>query len=246
MKNKCSVVDGLEIVGGVGADYMRLCGWHYRESGLGPYCSIYVIRDNGSKLRIGGGVVGVIVYKMPTPNVELRNVAVGGLFSGYGDRRLKLQMVNRNVRCISRVIIEPRYRGLGLGSWLVRETLALAGVAVVESLAVMGAVNPFFERAGMVKHVGKVGRGVCQMRETLEMVGVDERMMVDPAAVYEKVRGLPVAEKNFFDGQVKRFLQGYGKRRNMAEGVERMRFVLSRIGERPVYFCWINDKVEIR
>ena len=68
-------------------------------------------------------VVGVIVYIMPAPSLELRNVATGGVFGGLGDRGMQLQMVNENIRCVGRVIIEPRYRGLGLSSWLVKETM---------------------------------------------------------------------------------------------------------------------------
>jgi ABC-type ATPase with predicted acetyltransferase domain len=51
----------------------------------------------------------------------------------------------------SRVIIHPKFRGIGLGEFLVKQTLALANAKVVEVLAVMARYNPFFERAGMIK-----------------------------------------------------------------------------------------------
>ena len=65
-----------------------------------------------------------------------------------------LKLLNGEMRCISRVVIEPRFRGIGLGRYLVAETLARAGVELVEAMAAMGQVNPFFERAGMRRYEG--------------------------------------------------------------------------------------------
>jgi predicted GNAT family N-acyltransferase len=64
-------------------------------------------------------------------------------------KKTRLSLINKNVVCITRVIIDPRFRGLGLASRLVRETMGQMGRPIVESAAVMGHVNPFFEKAGM-------------------------------------------------------------------------------------------------
>ena len=45
--------------------------------------------------------------------------------------------------------MHPKYRTIGLGQRLVRETLPLAGTPCVETIAVMTKYNPFFEKAGM-------------------------------------------------------------------------------------------------
>ena len=50
-----------------------------------------------------------------------------------------------------RVVVHPEYRTIGLGSKLVRETLAFAGTPYVEMVAVMAKYNPFAEKAGMQK-----------------------------------------------------------------------------------------------
>ena len=52
---------------------------------------------------------------------------------------------------ISRVVIHPKFRGVGLGAYLVKETLPKVGVKVIEALAVMAKYNPFFEKAGMIR-----------------------------------------------------------------------------------------------
>jgi len=120
----CSVCKELEVVRGGVEDYERLAGYHYRERKAGPFAGIFALRAKGHLARRSGvKTVGVIVYKMPSMSCELRNAATGGVFAGF-DRVTGLSLVNKNVRCISRVIVEPRFRGIGLASRLVRETLA--------------------------------------------------------------------------------------------------------------------------
>ena len=141
----CSIVKNLEIVGGCADDYHKLARFHYRDSSLGPYAAIFAIRP----------AIGVIVYKMPSPGCQLRNVALDNPFVGM-DRSTRLSLINKTIRCISRVIIEPRYRGLGLASRLVRETMGRMNTPFIEAMAVMGLINPFFEKAGMWPYYGKV------------------------------------------------------------------------------------------
>ena len=117
---------------------------------LGPYAAIFALKGKfrtATKLE----TVGVIVYSMPTAGAQMRNVATGGIFAGL-DKGTRLKLINKNIRTISRVIIEPRFRSLGLAVRLVRETMPLMNVPFVEALAVMGRANPFFEKAGLTRY----------------------------------------------------------------------------------------------
>ena len=64
-----------------------------------------------------------------------------------------MQDMNRQLSTINRVVIHPKYRTVGLGAKLIRETLPLAGTVYVELIAVMAKYNPFAEKAGMQKIV---------------------------------------------------------------------------------------------
>ena len=64
----------------------------------------------------------------------------------YGE---KLRWINAHVRTISRVIVHPQFRSLGIASQLVRRVLLDCPTRYVEAVAAMGAVHPFFARAGM-------------------------------------------------------------------------------------------------
>jgi predicted GNAT family acetyltransferase len=76
----------------------------------------------------------------------------------FGDRYIftpgdlhKAHLINDEIARISRVVIHPKFRGIGLGEFLVKETLPKVEAKVVEVLAVMARYNPFFERAGMLR-----------------------------------------------------------------------------------------------
>jgi ABC-type ATPase with predicted acetyltransferase domain len=64
---------------------------------------------------------------------------------------MSMKELNEKLSIISRVVVHPKYRTIGLGSKLVRETLHLAGTPYVEMPAVMAKYNPFAEKGGMKK-----------------------------------------------------------------------------------------------
>ncbi len=236
----CSVCNKLLIVPGGIKDYKALAHYHYRDSHLGPFTTIFALKDHF------GRVAGVIVYTMPAPALELRNIATNGLFTGF-DRATQLALVNKNIRCIGRVIIEPRFRGLGLASRLVRDTMPMLDVFVIESLAVMGHVNPFFEKAGMKAYTSTLPARCGQLIEALSLVGIEDQELIDPKAMHLKMEQLRWPKSDFIELQIKCFLQSYGRRRNMPVGLERTRYILSKLTERPVYYIWFNPmKEELR
>jgi GNAT superfamily N-acetyltransferase len=231
--SQCSVCKKLKIIPGDIKDYRDLAQYHYRDTRLGPFCAVFALKGDSDR------TVGVIVYTMPTPALELRNIATGGQFTGF-DWSTQLALVNKNIRCIGRVIIEPRYRGLGLASKLVRDTMPQMQVPIIEALAVMGLVNPFFEKAGMKAYVAKLPARCVQLIEAFNLVGIENSELLNPAVVHQKLQNLHWPKADFIERQIQQFLQSYGARRNMQSSLERVRFVLSHLTERPVYYIWFN------
>ncbi|MCK4753174.1 MAG: hypothetical protein KAS75_06985 [Planctomycetes bacterium] len=238
----CSIIRELRIVRGCLDDYRKLARYHYRDSQLGPFAAIFSIKAiGGLARRLGGRAVGVIVYVMPSTGAELRNVATGNFFAGF-DRATRLELINKNIRCISRVIIEPRFRSLGLASRLVRETMGELEVPLIEAMAVMGLVNPFFETAGMTGYTAGMSVQCVQMFEAFSVVGIDRGELFYPQKVQRKIDELNHGEFGFIEGQIKRFLGSYGKRRSMPIGIERMEFISGKLTGRPSYYIWFNPE----
>jgi len=242
----CSVCRELEVVPGGMDDYNKLARYHYRDSHLGPYAAIFALRPTGLlKARLGRDIAGVIVYTTATAALELRNVATCGFFAG-ADRSTALSLVNKNIRRIARVVIEPRFRGLGLATRLVRETMPQLNVPVIEAMAVMGIVNPFFEKAGMQPYTAKTPARCVRLIEALSTVGIEDKDLIDAREVQQKIEGLNKARLQFIEREIGLFLQSYGRRRYMPPGPDRTRYILSRLTERPVYYLWFNPKMELR
>ena len=238
----CSLTRHITIVAGSRGDYEELAGFHYRNNRLGPYVAIFKLLFNNAGVKINAGV---IVYTMPSVGLELRNIATGNLFATL-DRSMRLALINRNFRCIARVIIEPRFRALGLASYLVRRTLGQLGVPFIEALAVMGSVNPFFEKAGMKAYNAPIPARCAELIEAFSLVGIEEKYLIDPEMVQHKIEALRLVEAGFIERRIKKFLQSYGKQRNMPEGIERTRFILSKLTDPPVYYIWLNENAELK
>ena len=244
----CTVIRNLEIVPGTRADYESLSHYHYRESHPGPCVAIFALKGKfrtAMKLE----TVGVIIYSMPTAGAQMRNIAMGGIFAGL-DKGTRLALINKNIRTISRVIIEPRFRSLGLAVRLVRETMPIMDVPFVEAMAVMGRANPFLEKAGLTRYDAPISASCVRLIEAFSAVGVDEQDLIDPGVVQQKLEKLRTEDRgqraDFIDGEMARFLQSYGQRRLMQPGIERTRFVLNKLTDRPVYYIWRNQQAELR
>jgi len=233
---KCSVCKKLRIEPGCLDDYKQLAHYHYRDSRLGPFKAIFALKNGAERAE----TVGVIVYAMPVPGLELRNTATDNFFVGF-DRRTRLALINKNIRCISRVIIEPRYRGLGLASRLVRETMPKMNVHIIEAMAVMGLVNPFFEKAGMKALTAKMPARCVQLIEAFSMVGIEDPDLIDAKKVQRKLARLPRAQSEFIEREIKCFLQSYGPNSRLkTQNLKLIRYILSKLTDRPVYYIWFN------
>ncbi|MCJ7543345.1 MAG: AAA family ATPase [Phycisphaerae bacterium] len=134
-------------------DYHALASFHYLTGPPAAHKRVYVIRRPRGRRRdwsaaAAPGIAGVLVISPPLIGVGGREVATAGRYS-TGDARAAIARLNDEVECISRVIVDPTYRSLGLAVRLVRHALKTSPAAVVEALAVMGRVHPFFELSGM-------------------------------------------------------------------------------------------------
>jgi len=238
----CTLLRELQIVPGSLDDYERLAHYHYCNRQPGPIAAIFAVRPRSkSQLSFDAPTIAVIVYSMPVPEVGLRDTATGGFFAGF-DRSTKCALLNKHVRCIARLIVEPRFRGLGLASRLIRETMPRLDVPIIEAMAVMGLVNPFLERAGMIAYRSQVPVRSVRLIEALSSVGIEQEQLSDPSEVQRTIDQLSTSNGHFIELEIRRFLQSYNRCRDMPPGPERTRYVLSKLSTRPSYYIWLNPK----
>lgn len=117
---------------------------------------------------------------------------------------------------------------------------------IIEAMAVMGMVNPFFEKAGMKAFMAKMPVRCIRLVEAFSTIGVEKEKLIDAEKVQRKLERLGRRECEFIESEIRLFLQSYGKRRYEKAGIERMRFVLSNLTYKPVYYIWFNENLELR
>ncbi|MEM2057117.1 MAG: AAA family ATPase [Thermoproteota archaeon] len=166
----CSILKDVVISEGTIDDYKKLEAFHYKGNRPFGITNIF-------KAEIRGELAGVIVYVLSYFNLKPRNIALPHIREMMRHNGLKaaIKYVNDNFRRIARVVVAPKYRGIGLGVKLVKETMPLVNVPYIETLAVMAKYNPFFEHAGMKEIIYEREFDKQQQRvmEFLESMGLN-------------------------------------------------------------------------
>jgi GNAT superfamily N-acetyltransferase len=238
---RCSLLKSLYIEPGNVSDYQGLSHHHYRQSAPGPIAGIWAVRRRITSPYIQDEPAAVIVYTYPSPNLAVRNLATRKFFCRR-NRAEGLGLLNRHVRRISRVIVDPRWRGLGLASWLVRATMPVMDVAMIESMAVMGRFHPFLEKAAMRPYAPPQDPAAQTLTALLESLNMGRDLWHDPDAVQLRMDCLFEKEARRLDRAVRAFLGRFGKRRKMLWSIERTTFVLEHLTQQWTYFAWLNPK----
>jgi len=134
------------------------------------------------RLTRGDELCGVIVYSYPAPTAFGRKLVLP---------KMPWKELNEKLSVISRVVVHPKYRTIGLGEKLVRETLPLAGTPYVEMLAVMAKYNPFAEKAGMRKITEQPPpKEAIKIAETLRKLGFNIHLLGSQKYVLNKLKTL--------------------------------------------------------
>jgi GNAT superfamily N-acetyltransferase len=133
---------------GAARDYHALAAFHYAAGPPATWAGVWVVRYSASKRSAHPPrVVAVGVMSYPVPSCRPRE----RWFGLAGSRHQNLSFANLNLRTISRVVVHPQFRALGLSTLLVRCLCAHCDTRYVEAIAQMGHVHPLFTRAGMTR-----------------------------------------------------------------------------------------------
>ena len=136
-----SFVDELEITTGTAGDWPYFARWHYRSHNVGGVRFVTVLWHRERP-------VGICVFTTAALSLAGRNHYFGR--SGRWSR-LTIRSLNRQLVTLSRVVLHPTYRGAGVATVFVCRSCQACPFPWIETLAQMGRVNPFFEKAGFVR-----------------------------------------------------------------------------------------------
>lgn len=197
--HKCSLLKEMQVQEGSTKNWRELASFHYRSHRLGAVRKIFC-------LKRGEEVCGVIVYCYPPPSCFGRRMVAP---------KIDMNILNKKFSIISRVVIHPKYRTIGLGEKLVRDTLRLTGTECVEMSAVMAKYNPFAEKAGMQKvALQPPAKEAVRINETLRMLGFDVQLLGSGQYILAKLERLNQLEliklkEAFMRNRHQRFLKEF-------------------------------------
>ncbi|HUW99387.1 MAG TPA: hypothetical protein VMY35_00275 [Phycisphaerae bacterium] len=239
-RRRCTLLDGIGIERGTRADWEALAPLHYRSHAAGAVSDIFrmVHRATGEASET---LVGVIVYSRSPLSLSARNRATGGRYR-VGRGASAGRLINDELRIVSRVVIVPNWRGLGLASRLVAETLPLVGTPLVEALAAMGRVHPFFEQAGMTAYGSADPPAGERLRAALESAGLDRADRRSAEALETRLAALAPEAQRLANHEIERWARSYlaakNHRTQCPERRRMLELVARHLDSVPVYYLW--------
>jgi ABC-type ATPase involved in cell division/GNAT superfamily N-acetyltransferase len=180
----------LRFAPGTTADYEALAPLHYLPSRPATI-------DHVLTARSAGQLAAVLVVSRPTLNSPHRDLAWPRRYTAP-TKPAAAKRLNRELRTISRVIVDPRFQGLGVARRLVARYLASPLTPCTEALAAMGAVCPFFARAGMTAYRLPPSARAARLTDALAAAGLTPRDLAAPDLALrnaERAGRLPFLER---------------------------------------------------
>jgi len=129
-------------------DYLVLERFHYRSARPATVAGVWIVRYCPPRSPTAS-VVAAAVLSYPTLACAAREEALGLCELAP---RARISFLNRSVRTISRVVVHPAFRSLGLAQQLVGHILRRRPCRYIEAMALMARAHRFFDKAGMRRY----------------------------------------------------------------------------------------------
>lgn len=184
--SRCTVNERVVVERGTPADYHRLAHLHYAAGHPATYHSVWVARDTADDC-----IAGVCVYSYPDLHSSARNTATSNEYVIHGSRKTA-QRLNREVVRMSRLIIAPQYRGIGLAHRILAESIADLDRRYIETTTAIGPFTTLFERLGFHSVPQTSGPSEAALFEWAETTQLDPLATLDHSRLARHIDGLSV------------------------------------------------------
>lgn len=243
----------LTIAEGAKKDYLVLDDYHYLNTPLPPVKKIYTIRPRPAAEREycrgfqgpahgHASLIAVIVYSSPLRDLRSRTKATAGFFKQPSTLSERLKLINKNILYVSRLVVDPRYRRLGLADWLWRETLKLQTVPVVESLTTLPVRKDWLESLGFELYYSPTPSSIRKLKNAFKKAGLTGSCLSMAEVAQKRIDCLLKDDRVKLERSLHDFLSKYRHREHMENGVKRMVYVLSKIPYPNGYLIWFNPR----
>jgi ABC-type lipoprotein export system ATPase subunit len=202
IRSDCSIICDIQIVESDSLKQIEsLEKFHYRGD-VESYKRIILLYMNKN-------IIGFMTISYPLLQLKGRNKYLEGKFNISSTDNCTL--LNKEVECISRIVIHPKYRGIGLAHRFVKHYLtAMSHARYIETVAVMAKYNPFFEKAGMTLiEVDNSDEKYDTLLVKLSELGFSLNMIRSTNYVKQVYESFDTEKKNLFDDVCKELFKRY-------------------------------------
>lgn len=217
--------------------WRRFAGWHYLGCGRpGPLAA-------GWLARLGGRPAAIALFSFPHLLLGARRAALPPAFWPRAVLAGGAAELNARLRLLSRLVVDPRLRGCGVATALLRHALPRLGVPFVECLAQMGEYSGFLGAAGF-RREGTVQPPAAAraLRRVLDRHGLAAQDLRDPAARSLHAARVPGLGRALAALARSRVQTGHGGlRRGQGDAHALLDRALARLDCRPGYYLWRRD-----
>ncbi len=240
----------LELTEGTFADYNTLKEHHYRAGRPATATRILTLRSPARSVAErfrgdpqGKQTVAVLIESLPSLSCTMRNWALHDRYGNWLPPRQRAALLNSEVRVISRVVVHPCWRGVGLAVRLVKTAINTPTTRYTEALAAMGRVNPFFERAGMTAYHRPPHVSDVRLIDAMRSINLKPNNLASLDQITTTIDSLCQTKRDWFHKELYRWYRQNGGRNivHSKDPMTHLRTARQRLMLDPLYYLHDNS-----
>lgn len=240
-KHKIQFKD-FEIIPGTLKDVWSLSKYHYQPKITAPICYIRKIVGRGRNRSIFPDPIAIDVHKMPIERLRLRNIATNNYFLGDVSRSERAKLVCKNIRYACRIIVDPRFRQLGLAKWLIACDLDEQTVPIVETLTPIDYTNHMLTDLGFKIYYQPTPERYLRIYNAIAELGLHLHHSLLPTTLKQRIDCLdnPLHDKIIYE--LNRMLSQLRHKKTFTGHIDQYKYILGKFPYPQAYLIWFNPK----
>ena len=240
-----SLIDKLEVIPGNLSDYLKLAEYHYLPTKLRKFTQIFKVSPIYKYHKTLPDPIAVNVYALPMPDIRGRTAATSGFFHTPANRSDRMKLVNKYIRYAARLIVDPRFRKRGIADWLLKESHERLDIPIIEAITPIDFTNDLLKRHGFQLHYVAAPTFYRRFNNVICNLGLTPDLTLLPSVLHGRIESLPPDSREQFERSLLDFMYHFRHKRFMPPGLDRAKFILSKIPYPHAYSIWFNPKHRI-